>query len=466
MSALQRHQVALVYGSAAAISVPAGIAVARAQENVSMSLLALVVLAGAAVAVSLPPTTLFVGWLVLAPLFQSSADVSAMGRGLTWALYIGPAVLLGALAVFRRNPSIPFERVDWLPGLYAAYTLASIALTTDLLRANTTGTAKAFFIIVAIGAIVYYYLTIGPGAEIPSRTIVVALMIAVVVQSLMAIVEYATGWNLWDSVAWQDVYGGSRVVATLANPGVLGMFVGAGIVVAVAILTWEGPRALHRLSWGVVALGTPALLMTLTRGPILATACALVLVLLLGRKRLLGVGVLALGALVVALMLPSFQKTDLYEQRVTDRVNVRFREAVRDLSLELAAEKPVFGWGYGSFDRVKSASGYYAPGVSIKSIIEDTSHDTYLTTLVELGVVGLLLLVGPFVLVILRAAQRIRAPDPDRWILAASLGALIVIFISASTLDFRFFSFAQMLPFVFLAILRRATRGAPAQGDA
>jgi hypothetical protein len=57
-----------------------------------------------------------------------------------------------------------------------------------------------------------------------------------------------------------------------------------------------------------------------------------------------------------------------------------------------------------------------------------------------------------------------RAPGPDRWLLIAALGSLVVIFVTANTLDFRFFSIAQMLPFLFLAIVRRSvsTPSAPA----
>ena len=46
----------------------------------------------------------------------------------------------------------------------------------------------------------------------------------------------------------------------LANPGVLGMLLGFGIVFAVAVLTWDGPRTLRRPSLIALALCIPALL--------------------------------------------------------------------------------------------------------------------------------------------------------------------------------------------------------------
>ena len=114
----------------------------------------------------------------------------------------------------------------------------------------------------------------------------------------------------------------------------------------------------------------------------------------------------------------------------------------------------MFGWGYGSFDRAKNTSGYSAVGMPIKNVLEYTSHSTYLTVLVELGGLGLVFL-GGFGILGAQALVRARAAFEYRWLVGGALGALLVLFLTASTIDFRFFSIAQMLPFLFLAILRR-----------
>jgi O-antigen ligase len=182
------------------------------------------------------------------------------------------------------------------------------------------------------------------------------------------------------------------------------------------------------------------------------------------RTRVLGLSVLAATAVAVALLAPSFQRTDVYQQRVAQRETVQTRVALQDWSLQLAAEKPVLGWGYGSFDRVKNTSGFTAEGIAIASVLEATSHNTYLTVLVELGIVGLLLLILPFLVLAVRAVAA-RAQHSGDWLVAASLCSLFVIGLTASTLDFRFFSFAQMLPFVFLALLRRTSASSSSGHD-
>ena len=76
-------------------------------------------------------------------------------------------------------------------------------------------------------------------------------------------------------------------------------------------------------------------------------------------------------------------------------------------------------------DRVKNASGFHAEGVPTKTVLTYTSHETYLTMLVELGGLGLLLFVSPFLFLGTRALVRARGPGMD-WVTAATLGSLLV----------------------------------------
>jgi O-antigen ligase len=458
-----RHQVPLVYAGAAAVSISVGILVARSEDGVSMSMLVLVALTGIAVLASIPPKILFLSWLAVAPFLQASADDSELGRTLTWALYTAPALVMLGLTFVRRDRGVRAHWIDWLPGVYVIYVLASIVLTTDLLDSNMTGTAKAVVLFVAIGAIVYYFLTLGPGRAVRSETIIAVLLVSGIAQGVLAVLDSTIGWNVWRYDGWQHVSGGARAVSTLTNPALLGGFLGATMAIAVAVLVWDGPRTLKRLSWLTLVAAAPGLLLTLTRGPILATALVLVLLLLIGRARIVGLAVLAVGAIAIVLLLPSLRDTDVYRTRVADTVNIQGREVLQDWSFRLAAEKPVFGWGYGSFDRAKNTSGYSAEGVPIKNVLEYTSHNTYLTVLVELGGLGLLLFLGTFGFLGAQALVRARATFAYRWLAGATLGALFVLFLTASTIDFRFFSIAQMLPFLFLAILRRIAATEPQQ---
>jgi O-antigen ligase len=458
---LVRHQAFMVYVGAAVMSVAGGVLVARSQPGIALVLIAAIGLAGLAVLLSPPPAVVFLGWLALAPIFADAAQASALGRAGIWALYIAPAVLLGVITIARARAAA-ISVVDFLPAAYVAYVLASIVITSTALQANPLGTLRLVFLTVALGPVLYYFLTIGPGAAIPRAKVLLVLIAGAALQGVLALLELATHKNIWGFTAWQESAGGARAVSTLANPGILGMFLGVGIVLALAVLTWGGPRSLRRLSMLTLIVGVPGLLATLTRGPILATAVAAVLVLVLGRRRLLGVAVIASTVIVILALWPSIRATTVYQERGAERANVRVRAGLQDWSLQLAAQKPIFGWGYGSFDRVKNTSELTAAGgISIKYLLDSTSHNSYLTMLVETGVIGLLLYALPFLILAGRAMARARAPSPDGWVIAGTLASLFVIVLSAVTLDFRFFSFAQVLPWILLAILRGAPTTAP-----
>src|SRR5205823_6547666 len=202
----------------------------------------------------------------------------------------------------------------------------------------------------------------------------------------MAIVEWGSGWNLWHDTSWQGA--DARATATLANPAVTGAFIGVGIVVALAVLCWDGPATLRRLAIVMLVVGVPGLYATKTRGPILATAIAAALCLLLSaRSRLVGLAVLAFVALALTAFWPQIQSSSTYRNRFNNTQNVQARLVLQDVSIRLAERKPVFGWGYDSFDRVKYDVSVRSARIPVTQALQSTSHDTYLTILVEFGAV-------------------------------------------------------------------------------
>jgi O-antigen ligase len=247
----------------------------------------------------------------------------------------------------------------------------------------------------------------------------------------------------------------------MENAAVLGAYLGIGVAIAAAILAWDGPHSLRRLARLTLVLCIPALLTTLTRGPIVATMVAVLLILLAGRRRLLAMALVACAALALVVAWPHIRSTSVYQQRASNVETVLVREQIQRVSVVLWREKPVLGWGFGSFDRVKNETEFpYVPGLPGNIYLdaaENTSHNTYLTVLVELGLAGLFLLLAPFATIVARTLARARAVTADRWIVAAASGSLMVVFLTGVTLDYRFFSFVPALAFVMLAILRRLT---------
>jgi O-antigen ligase len=451
-----RLQTALVFGGSAVLAMAVGAEIGMGSpEQLTKPVLALAALAGAIVLFSIPPEKLFLGSLFFAPLFQNSADESAVGRPLSFAFYLAPPAILACQTLWhwRRRSDASF--VDVLPALLVGYVLVSAVLTSELYQASPVSVVKEVFQVTAIGVVFYYFIVFGPGVTMSATSIVRVLFASAAIQAFLSLVEWQSGWSLWGPSWWQTV-DPPRSAATLVSPGVLGLFLGCAIVAALAVISWGGPRQLRRASWLVLAISLPGLLVTYTRGPIAATAIAGLGVLVLGRRgRTLTIGAIAAVVLALVALWTPLTQSELYQQRVADRTNVAGREDIQDVSLRAAAKKPVVGWGYGSFERAKVASseGFTA---RVEGSLETTSHNGFLTILVEFGGVGLALLLLPWAVVLSRGVGLVRRGTSEPWFIVACIAAVVVFGLTMNTTDLKFFSLAQALPWLFIGLIRRA----------
>jgi O-antigen ligase len=429
------------------------------KKRLALMLVLAVFAAGFAVlTISLGPEKIFVAWLFFAPFLQNSARFSTAGHRLSQVVYTLPPLLFLFWTLINRNrPRATL--LDLLPFLYAG-----LAVTSYLLTRGPGSDASMHSILTTLGfaAVGYYFCAYGPVGRRFGERLVEAFLASVVVLDVMTCIEAATGWNLWGETAWHLHY--SRSVATLDNPAVLGTVLAAAIVVAIIVVFWDGPQRLRTLSL-VAGLGAmPAIVFTYTRGPFLGLFAAAVPLLLLRRTiRVKAALVLAISGFAFYFAWASFAGTSLYQQRVANGATVETRVVIQQWSFKLAREKPVLGWGYGSFDQVKNKQTFLGTtGQNQKLGRGSTSHDSFLTILVETGIVGLLVYLVPWAALLTRGFERARAPGPDRWLLLVGLTIPVVYALSAATFDMRFFSYPQVLPWLALGLLRRLTRDAAA----
>jgi hypothetical protein len=436
------------------VSLVAASSIAGMNTRPSKALVAVAVLAGASILLTIAPEQLFLGWLFAAPLLQESASKTHLGHALSLALYAAPPIVLLVRHLTSRGARPRREWFDVVPAAFLVLLLLSLAITAPKeLRGSTLHT---LYQNIALGVLVYYLVVFWRGRLPSVLRIAHVILLAAALEAAMAVIEWPTGWNLWHDTSWRG--GDPRSIATLGNPAVTGAFIGVGIVFALAVLCWGGPATLRRIAIVMLVVGVPGLYATKTRGPILATALAAVLCLLLSpRSRALGLGVLALVALLLALFWPQIQSSSTYRNRFDNRQNIEGRLVLQDVSLRLAAKKPILGWGYDSFDRVKYDVQVSSSAIPSAQALQSTSHDTYLTILVEFGAVGLLLFLLPWVPILKRGVAAVRAHAGEQWILVAAQASVVVIALTGTTLDYRFFSFAPMLLWLCLALVRRQT---------
>jgi O-Antigen ligase len=439
-----------------AVGLVAAHSIAGMSGHVPKPLLAVLVLAGASILLALETEHLFLGWLFLAPLFQESASNNRLGHLIALGVYTAPPLLFGVKALATRGPRPRRRWFDFLPAIYVGFLLVSLVTTASSeLTSGTVGTLRTFYQNVAIGVIVYYVVAFWRGRPLPTVRITGLVLAAAAIQAAMASIEWQTGWNLWHNTNWV-LPGDVRAIATLGNPAVTGAFIGVGMVVALAVLAWHGPLTLRRLAIVMLVVGVPGLYATKTRGPILATVVVSALCLLLSsRSRLLGIGLSTLVALTLFALWPQIKASQVYQNRFSEQQNVQARLLLQTVSIRLAEKRPIFGWGYNSFDRVKFTVPVASNSIPLEQALQSTSHSTLLTILVEFGLVGLALFALPWVSILWRAFRRARAPSERQWFLVAATASILVIAIDGATLDYRYFSFIPMVAWLFLGLVRR-----------
>jgi O-antigen ligase len=120
------------------------------------------------------------------------------------------------------------------------------------------------------------------------------------------------------------------------------------------------------------------------------------------------------------------------------------RGAIGGHDLEILARLPNRLSGGASLKR-----GYNVPRFRF------TSHNTFLTILVELGLFGLLLFLLPWVTILGRAISRALRDPRERALQLGFAAAVAVYVINALFVDMRFFSFIPALPWIALGLVRR-----------
>jgi O-antigen ligase len=404
--------------------------------------------------VALRPDVLFVGWLMAAPFIQETARNSLPGLALTTAFYALPPLVL-AMHTVRSNSFA--GHVRWYDTLPAAF-LAMILVSQGSVDASQLVAVHFYTGLlhesVFIGVIMYYVCAFGPLGRLTAEGFAQALLLGASLVAGLGIVQHYTAWTLWGGQLVDDP---PRISATLVSPALLGVFVGAGIVTSLALLLLDGPRSLRGLAFATLFLGLPALFFTYTRGCIVATfLVASAIALLHRRSRLPAVGVACVAATILVASWGTLTQSSLYQQRASNQMNVSGRFVQARAAIDLISGKPILGWGYGQYDEAKTRLDTSSGNLPEQSLYFYTSHNTFLTILVELGIVGLIILLLPWAIVVGKTLRRARAPSGFAGWLTVSLVAVIAVYVlTALTTDMRFFSFVPALSWVAVGLLRR-----------
>jgi O-antigen ligase len=204
-----------------------------------------------------------------------------------------------------------------------------------------------------------------------------------VVFVLIGTVEYATRSLFWNDqvIRSNEFHTYFRVNSVFWDPNVYGRWLALAIVVAMAALLWARERRAQALLTALVALLWVGLAPTFSQSSLAALLAGLAVLAAVRwsvRWTLAGVAVVAVGAALIVTLVGGSKLT-------TDRINIDTSGRANLVSggIHLFAQRPVYGYGSGSFPRA------YREHVRSHQVPVSISHTQPITVAAEQGLVGL-----------------------------------------------------------------------------
>jgi O-antigen ligase len=387
--------------------------------------------------------------------WEASVLIPGLGTGPTGSGTIGKLVGLvaatsGVLAVLARGKARPLALFHILAGLFAIWVGVTSAWSID-----TLATMKSLRVMVQVIAIPWLIWEV---AGTPGRRdgLLQAYVLGGYVSVFNILSNYSSGIATKGSQLTTVDTG--RFTAQGFNPNEIGFLLVLALPIAWQLSLKHQSTLIKWLNRAYLPLGTVAILLTGSRSSLIGAVMALCIVpLTLGRLTFgMKFGVLVIitttligGALVVP------QKTMDRLGTTTDEITsgtLNERRVIWKAGLELFLRHPIGGVGAGGFQ----------PGVKQYLGYKKTAHNTYISVLVEEGVVGFII----FSLILISIYFHIRSAPPDERRFALVILATIVVGLLPRSWEFEkplWLMFGFLLaPLPVPAMVHRARRWVPA----
>lgn len=239
---------------------------------------------------------------------------------------------------------------------------------------------------------------------------------------------------------------GNRFRGVLENPNTVG--VAAAFVLPVSLGFFGARHGWQSLWWAAVAAATLlSLVLSQSRGGLLAAGSGVLVLMVLSRAVRHPLAVVVLCS-VGATLLVGLGSTAVRVPEPLEAVVGRFEEdatgegrlAAWSLAFALAGERPVTGWGFGTSEAIFGPRAHAIRNVFQGGLV----HNSYLQVFLELGAVGLTLLI-----LLLSSVLRLGWPSPRAHPIRAGVyGALIAGSVSAVA-ESTLFSVGSVFGFAF-----------------
>lgn len=269
--------------------------------------------------------------------------------------------------------------LQWaVPGL--VYLLAA---TLSIFVAQDAALSLNELTLIAQGVLLFLYVSSTVQSVSELRWITRALIVAMVLQAVLMLLQYFTGFNFHYAglQSSERIEEATRTGGTIGSPNAAASFLAPCIAVAVALLVARSVSSQKLPALGI-GIGTLALVFTFSRGGWLACAVAVAFVVaVLGLRNELTSRVLIVGAVVFVL---GFSVGGEVQARLESKAGgASARVTLAEVSLNVIRDHPAFGVGSNNYVTVL---GDYTPLDAYAYV----PHNKFLLVWAETGLVGLI----------------------------------------------------------------------------
>lgn len=418
------------------------------------------------------PFEAFVIWVVASPISQTAGlDFGGSLPAMTFDRIALGIILLSVIArkLSTKDVKKEFGIVDL--SILSFIIICSLNVVLTRVAPNpvkiygATGVARAtsdafqMYIDHYIFAFITFYIVKN---LIKTRKQIEILVIAVIAIALylvpIGVFEHFTGRTWFTQTSELMGNDANRAAGPFKSPAVYGAVLGICLLGAIHFY-FQSKKPILRFFFlaTIFAIGLGEI-MTYTRSAWLSPILAFLMMTLLykGKRKQLAVWLL-IGVLALVSSQTMIQNSKYYKTRVANESPLRARMYITAQMLEMIKEKPIFGYGIGNLSYYKNFHPVFVPGVK-RAEQGSSSHNTFLTILVETGVVGFV----TYMTILLAIGWQwfvtyIRSRDDDAGggkQLLAVIGCSIICYLAtAMVIDVRYAKYSEYLFWMLLAIV-------------
>lgn len=387
------------------------------------------------------PLTAILLWVVLMPFLPAGvvhpAVLWLVHRALI-PLALG-ITILSRLFKLKEHPTMHWGRAEWSMVAYLAFGAVLILLTLESPLLFLYSLYDRMFVPLAA----YWLIRLLQPDEGDTKRLFGCLLFVSVAEIVVGFWAQYAPQSL--PAIWSFPRMGDRMSGTFSNPTPYAYTLMLGLLLMFYLAMKSDSRPAKALTFLALGLGTLSIFLTFTRGCWLAAIIALLGLLALYPKAMLRFVMVALPVLVILAGSVFASEMAYARERLITEQTIDSRLVLNHAGKKMFYARPLFGWGFGTYDRYDWQFMEPVGGAAPTSwdIQKGTSHNSYLTILAEMGIVGFLLQFFPALWLLwmsVRVYPRLpRQGFGGRRLLAVLWLSIIFYLIASQVVDMRFF---------------------------